>query len=54
MFHRHPITPEVLNTKVVSETDCFVAEDPNVVMETRIAEVTALQEKVIACIMNYN
>ncbi|XDV30425.1 hypothetical protein PO909_033350 [Leuciscus waleckii] len=46
MFHRHPNTPEVLNTKVVSETDCFVAEDPNIVMPTRMVEVTAVQAKV--------
>ena len=54
MFHRHPITPELLNTKVVSETDCFVGEDPNIVMPTKIVEVTAVQAKVIVCSMNYN
>ncbi|KAK7120178.1 hypothetical protein R3I94_020253 [Phoxinus phoxinus] len=46
MFNRHPVTPEVLNSKVVSETDCFESDILNVDMDTRIAEVTALQAKV--------
>jgi len=53
MFNRNPITPEFINAKVVSETDCFEIENPEVGMDTRTAEVTAKISKVIVCSLNY-
>uniref|UniRef100_A0A8C1R0T5 Gypsy retrotransposon integrase-like protein 1 n=1 Tax=Cyprinus carpio TaxID=7962 RepID=A0A8C1R0T5_CYPCA len=45
MFNRHPLMAGVLNTKHESQADCFAVENPEVSIDARIAEVTALRSK---------
>uniref|UniRef100_A0A8C2F234 Gypsy retrotransposon integrase-like protein 1 n=1 Tax=Cyprinus carpio TaxID=7962 RepID=A0A8C2F234_CYPCA len=47
MFNRHALMAGVLNTKHESQADCFAVENPEVSIDARIAEVTALRSKVI-------
>nr|XP_055054586.1 uncharacterized protein LOC129439799 [Misgurnus anguillicaudatus] len=47
MFNRHPLMAGTLNKKIDTHGDSFVVENPEVGIDDRIAEVTALRAKVL-------